>query len=371
MDEALIVIGTRKGLFTARGRPQARDDWKLEGPYLTMQSIHCIGLDPRGREPRVFAGTSHGHWGPGLFRSDDLGRTWKETPKAAIAFPERTGASLVKLWEITPAGPDQPGVVYAGAEPAALFRSRDGGESFELVEELWDHPDRERLISWIPEAGALYLHTVLTHPHDSDDITVGIAAGGVYRSLDGGRTWSPSNSGIESRSLPVAYPEYGQCVHKIARVPTRPEQLFLQNHGGVYRSDDSGGTWEPVHYTLPADFGFACAAHPHQAGTAYVFPLVADTERMAPERRCRVYRTRDAGQTWEGLAKGLPQEHFYPSVLRDALCTDDADPAGVYLGTRGGEVYASGDDGDSWQLVVRHLPDVLSVRALRLGGGTA
>ncbi|MFJ9552169.1 WD40/YVTN/BNR-like repeat-containing protein [Nocardiopsis sp. NPDC101807] len=365
MEKVTLVIGTRKGLFLAHRTLDGASPWELEGPRLLMQSIHCLAVDARPSTPRILVGTSHGHWGPGLFRSDDLGATWQESPKAAVAFPADTGASLVRLWDIRPAGPDRPGLVYAGAQPAALFRSEDGGESFHLVRELWDHPQRQALIDWIPEAGALYTHTVLTHPDDSDRLTIGIAAGGVYRSDDGGRTWNPSNEGIESTSLPVRYPVYGQCVHKIARVPTAPEQLMLQNHFGVYRSDDEGATWSPAGEGLPADFGFTVVAHPRRPGTFYVYPLVADTERISPDARCRPYRTRDAGLTWEALVKGLPQQHFYPSVLREALSTDDGDPAGVYLGTRGGQVYASLDDGDSWETVAEHLPDVLTLRALR------
>lgn len=364
----LLAIGTRKGLFIARKR-RGQTSWEIDGPYLTMNAVYSIGIDLRREQPRLLVGTSHGHWGPALFRSEDLGASWQETEGGAIRFPQDSDGALIRVWLIQPAGPDQPGVIYAGTEPAALFRSEDGGITFNLVEGLWNHPHRRRLIEWIPEAGALYLHTVLVHPLDSNVVTVGISAGGVYRTTDGGMTWTASNTGIESRSLPERYPEFGQCVHKIAMVPALPEQLFLQNHGGVYRSDDSGATWTSIADGLPADFGFALVAHPHRVGTAYVFPLVADTERMPPDCRCRVYRTNDAGQTWQPLAKGLPQEGYYSIVLRDAMCTDSEDPAGIYFGTRNGEVYASHDDGESWGLVASCLPDVLCVRAMRSGDG--
>ncbi|HMC08167.1 MAG TPA: exo-alpha-sialidase [Actinomycetota bacterium] len=362
MRKTLVVIGTRKGIFLARRRGSGR--WEMDGPHLLMNVVHAIGVDTRRGFPRLLAGTSHGHWGPSLFLSDDLGASWHESERAAIRFPEVTGATLVRVWQIQAAGSDQPGVVYAGTEPAALFRSEDGGVTYHMVEGLWNHPHRQRLVEWIPEAGALYLHTVVVDPRGSDTLTVGISAGGVYRTHDSGATWTASNAGIESRSLPTRYPEFGQCVHKIAMSPLAPRQLFLQNHGGVYRSDDDAATWTPISDGLPADFGFPVVAHPYRPGTAYVFPLGADTERMPPDRRCRVYRTPDAGRSWQALVDGLPEGPYFGSVLRDAMCADDGDPAGIYFGTRGGEVFASHDEGDSWGLVADHLPDVLCVRAI-------
>ena len=365
---SFLAIGTRKGLFLAesegRGRP-----WELRGPYLTMNEVPAIAIDTRRNPPRLLVATTHGHWGPGLRRSDDFGGTWQETPEGAIGLPDWTGRSLTGIWELQPAPAERPGVVYAAVAPAALFRSDDDGEHFHLVEGLWNHPHRSRLIEWLPESGALYLHSVLVHPDRPSTLTVGIAAGGVYQSTDEGATWYPANSGIISHHLPEEYPEFGQCVHKIAMVPSRSDQLFLQNHGGVYRSDDGGAKWTSIGEGLPADFGFALTAHPHRPGTAYVFPLGADTERIPPGARCRVYRTEDAGRSWQALTDGLPQERFYATVLRDAICTDGGDPAGVYLGTRNGEVYASGDDGDTWRSVATHLPDVLCLRAVHSEDG--
>jgi photosystem II stability/assembly factor-like uncharacterized protein len=365
MTERLVAIGTKKGLFIARRN--GSEAWQMDGPHLLMNVVGAIGIDTRSGFPRLLAGTDHGHWGPSMSYSDDLGASWEETPRAPISFPEHTGMTLVKLWQIQAAGADQPGVVYAGTEPAALFRSDDGGLTFELVDGLWDHPDRRRLIEWIPESGMLYLHTVVVDPRGSDTITVGISAGGVYRTTDGGRTWAPSNTGIQSISLPQRYPEAGQCVHKIAMCPGAPQQLFLQNHGGVYRSDDDAATWTSISDGLPADFGFPIIAHPQRPGTAYVYPLGADTERMPLDRKCSIYRTRDAGVTWEALRQGLPQGPYFDTVLRDGMCVDDGDPAGIYFGTRGGQVFASEDEGDSWSCVAEHLPDVLCVRAVCVG----
>jgi photosystem II stability/assembly factor-like uncharacterized protein len=361
----LLMIGTRKGLFLARSDNRAT--WSLDGPHFPMNAVYAAALDTRpaaaGGAPRLLAGADSPHWGPSVFRSDDLGGTWHETEGGTIRFPAETGAALVRAWQLQPAGSEQPDVVWAGVEPAALFRSDDAGQTFSLVEPLWRHPHRQQ---WMPGGGGECLHTVVPHPSDPDRLLVGVSAAGVYRSDDGGKSWTASNTGIDAWRMPDQRPTFGQCVHKFAAHPERPDQLFLQNHGGVYRSDDGGTTWRAIGDGLPADFGFPLAVHPHRPGTAYVYPLVKDEHRMPPDSRCRIYRTADAGETWEALSAGLPQEHAYVSVLRDALCTDDADPAGVYFGTRAGEVFASRDEGDSWSEIVRHLPDVLVVRAAEL-----
>jgi photosystem II stability/assembly factor-like uncharacterized protein len=207
------------------------------------------------------------------------------------------------------------------------------------------------------------VHTVVTDPRDARSVTVAVSTGGVYRTQDGGASWAPSNTGVRTDFLPDPYPVFGQCVHKIAQDPADPDRLYLQNHGGVYRSDDGGTLWSDIGKGLPADFGFAVAAHPRLGGVAYVVPVSAAEHRYPPDYRCRVYRTEDAGVSWSALSAGLPDENHYGIVLRDALRTDDADPAGVYFGNRNGEVYASADDGDSWKAVVSHLPSVLCVRA--------
>jgi hypothetical protein len=194
-------------------------------------------------------------------------------------------------------------------------------------------------------------------------VTVAVSTAGVFRTADGGASWEPANSGVSAVFLPDPNPEFGQCVHKVARDAANPDRLYLQNHWGVYRSDDAGGRWTDIGAGLPSTFGFAAATHPHRGDTAYVFPINADSDRVPADRRCRVFRTEDAGVNWEPLTAGLPSEDHYGTVLRDALCTDGADPAGVYFGNRNGEVYASADDGDSWQQLASHLPDVLCVRA--------
>ncbi|MFH8367218.1 WD40/YVTN/BNR-like repeat-containing protein [Streptomyces sp. NPDC018031] len=361
MDEVLLAVGTRKGLFLGR---RGGGVWSFTGPRFPMQAVYSIGIDTRRRVPRLLVGADSTHWGPSVFRSDDLGATWQEPPKPAVRFPAGTRTSLERVWQLQPAGPDAPDVVYAGTQPGALFRSEDGGETFAFVRSLWEHPQRAR---WGAGYGGQAVHTVLTHPRDSARVLAAVSSGGVYRSADAGRSWAPSNAGIRADFLPDHYPEFGQCVHKIAPDPVVPDRLYLQNHGGVYRSDDAGASWAEIGGGLPADFGFAVATHPRRGGVAYVFPVNDGGDRFPPGYRCRVYRTEDAGASWSPLSAGLPADDHYGVVLRDALRTDDADPAGVYFGNRNGEVFASEDEGDSWRQLARHLPDVLCVRAAVVG----
>lgn len=361
--ETVLLIGTKKGLWIGRGDGDRRD-WRIEGPRFEMQGIYSVGIDTRGDRPRLFVGGTSEHWGPAVFHSDDLGRTWEEPAKGSITFPADTEATLERVWQIQPGPPHEPDVVYAGAQPSSLWRSTDRGVTFELVRGLWDHPHREK---WSPGAGGQAIHTVIPHPSDRNRVTVAMSAGGVYRTADGGDSWVASNTGIKAYFLPDPWPEFGQCVHKVSMNPGRPERLFAQNHHGVYRSDDGGQSWQSIADGLPSDFGFPMVSHPHQPDTIYVFPLVADGNRTPPDARCRVYRSTDAGEHWEPLSEGLPDGPFYAPVLRDAMCTDNADPAGIYAGTRDGCVYASADSGENWTEVARHLPDVLSVRAAVVG----
>ena len=258
--------------------------------------------------------------------------------------------------------PTPPAWCTRGPSRARCSAPTDGGETFELDRALWDHPQRGE---WGAGYGGQAVHTVVADPRTADAVTVAVSTGGVYRTADGGASWAAANSGVRAEFLPEGqqYPEFGQCVHKIAQDPADPDRLYLQNHGGVYRSDDGGGRWSEIGGGLPADFGFAVATHPRRGGVAYVFPVNDGSDRYAPDFRCRVYRTQDAGESWSALDEGLPAGRHYGIVLRDALCTDDNDPAGVYFGTRNGEVYASADEGDSWRLAASHLPDVLCVRA--------
>ena len=358
MAEAVLMVGTKKGLWIGRSGAD-RQHWEWSEPKLSMQGIYGTGIDIRGDRPRLFAGATSEHWGPGVFRSDDLGETWTETQGAAVRFPADLGSSVERVWQIQPGPADQPGVVYAGTQPSALFRSADSGESFELVRSLWDHPHRPQ---WGEGFGGQAIHTVVPHPDDDQRVTVAMSTGGVYRTADGGRSWAPANIGIKAYFLPDPWPEFGQCVHKVAAHPARPERLFAQNHHGVYRSDDGGDSWASIADGLPADFGFPIVVHPQDPDTVFVFPLVADGERFPPDGKARVWRSADAGETWAPSTSGLP-DGFYAAVMRDAFTADNADRAGLYFGARDGSVFASFDGGDTWTQLAEHLPDVLSVRA--------
>jgi hypothetical protein len=366
MTEFLLAVGTDKGLWL--GRSADRRSWEWTGPHHPMTRIAAVALDQRGGGLRVLVGGRHEHWGPVVIRSDDGGVTWVEEEQAALVFPADTDAAVAQVWQLQPGPPDRPEEIWAGVEPAALFRSRDGGVSFDLVRGLWDHPQRA---DWVPGFGGLCLHTVLPHPTDPDEVLVGISTAGVYRTEDGGTTWRPSNSGIEARFLPEGrrYPAYGQCVHKVARDSHDPDRLLLQNHGGVFASTDGGRTWTLATDGLPADFGFGLVTHPYRPDTAYVFPLSADVHRLPPDGKARVYRTDDGGGHWFESGSGLPDHDFHAIVLRDAMAVDgaggpaDPDALGVYVGTRSGEVWVSPDAGTTWTSAAAHLPDVLCVRA--------
>jgi hypothetical protein len=357
----LLAIGTRKGLWLARSDDDRRT-WTLDGPHLLAQEVAAVSVDTRLPTPRVLAGIQYGHWGPTVMWSDDLGATWNESDHGAIQFPEDTGAALARVWQLRPDSADRPGVVWAGCEPHSLWRSTDGGCSFELVRGLHDHPHRK---TWEPGGGGGAVHTVLPDPA-SDRVTIAMSTGGVYVSEDGGDEWEPRNRGITVTFGPDPLPEYGQCVHKVAVDAAGPDRLYAQNHFGVFRSDDAGVSWSSIAEGLPADFGFPIVSSPRTPGTAWVIPLVADMQRVPPEGRLRVHRTRDAGATWTELGGGDLPDNAWVAVMRDAFCADDNDPTGVYFGTRDGCVYGSADEGDSFTLIADHLPDVLTVRAVRL-----
>src|SRR6478735_3953207 len=263
-DRTLLMVGTRKGLWLGTS-DEARRDWEFTGPHFDMEEVYSCLVDTRGDTPRLLAGASSSWLGPQVRRSDDLGATWQETPNGAVRFPEDTGAKLERA--------------------------------------LWDHPHRPQ---WNAGFGGQAFHTVLPHPTDPLSVTAALSTGGVYQTADGGRTWEPRNQGIRADFLPEGqqYPEFGQCVHKVTRHPSRPERLYLQNHGGVYRSDDHGGIWKSIADGLPADFGFPIVVHPHEPDTVYVFPLDGGAGRYPPGGKARVWRSRDAGETWEELGKG-------------------------------------------------------------------
>lgn len=359
MGEAILLVGTRKGLWIARS-DERRQSWEFAEPEFVMQAIYGIGVDTRGDRPRIFVSGTSEHWGPGIYRSDDLARSWTEPEGAAVRFAPDVGSSVERVWQIQPGSRCEPDVVYAGTQPSALFKSVDRGESFELVRPLWDHPHREH---WSAGYGGQAIHTIVPDHQQPEHLTVAMSTGGVYRTVDGGESWAPANSGIKAYFFPDPWPEYGQCVHKVAAHPAYPDRMYAQNHHGVYRSDDAGTNWVSIADGLPSDFGFPMVVHPNDPDTIYVFPLVADSRRIPPDGRARVWRSSDAGRHWTSLADGLP-DRFYGAVMRDAFAADDADRAGLYFGARDGSVYASTDDGEHWNEIATHLPDVYAVRAM-------
>ncbi|HSL21657.1 MAG TPA: hypothetical protein VK886_08985 [Vicinamibacterales bacterium] len=357
--DVILLVGTMKGAFMLRSGAK-RSSWDVGGPYFPGHAVYALAYDSRAGRRRVWAGPQSAHWGGLLRWSDDFGKTWTEPEEANVKFPESAGAALKQIWQIIPGRGAEPDTLYCGVEPAALFVSHDAGETWALVEGLWNHPQRP---NWEPGGGGLCLHTILLDPADPGRIRVAVSTGGMYVTDDGGATWRPSNKGVRAEFLPDKYPEFGQCVHKVVQAARQPQRLFLQNHWGLYRSDDGGESWTDIANGVPSDFGFGLAMHPRNPDCAWIVPLESDEFRCTPEGKLRVYRTRDAGARWEGMARGLPQDGAYETVLRDALASDSLDPAGVYFGTRSGKLFGSADEGESWTGLADGLPPIVSVKA--------
>jgi hypothetical protein len=365
-----VLVGTRKGAFvlTSDG---ARRSWDVRGPLFGGWEVFHVAGSPVDPD-RLYASQAGGWFGQLVQRSDDGGRSWDPVGNDLVydgvpgTHQTYDGTSVPwefhKLWHLAPSLTDRD-TVLAGVEDAALFRSDDGGASWAELSGLRGHGSGS---AWQPGAGGLCLHTIVQDPRAEDRITVAISAAGVFRTDDGGRSWKPRNVGLRSEGLPDEDAEVGHCVHKLAMHPTRPDTLFMQKHWDVMRSDDGGDSWREVSGDLPTDFGFAIGVHAHEPETVYVVPITSDSEHYPPDGALRVFRSRTGGGAWEPLSRGLPQEHCYVDVLRDCLAVDALDPCGLYLGTTGGQVYASADEGDSWAPIVRDLPPVLSVEAQTL-----
>jgi predicted Ser/Thr protein kinase len=360
--DVLLMVGTTKGAFFLRSdRKRAR--WDVAGPYFHGQGIYSMAYDTRQGRHRLWLSTSS-FWGTYLRYTDDHGRVWTNPREASIKFPADSGVSLKNIWQICLGRESEPDTMYCGVEPAALFESHDVGESWSLVRGLFDHRHRPR---WTPGGGGLMLHTIVLDPVKEERLYVAISAGGVYKSEDRGRTWEAKNRGIRAIFMPEKHPEFGQCIHKIAIHPSQPERLFLQNHWGIYRSDDAAECWQDIANGVPSDFGFPILMHPHDPDCVYVLPVESDEFRCTPEGRLRVFRTRNAGASWEALTRGLPQKGAYETVLRDALAADSLDPVGIYFGTRSGQLYGSADEGKSWKRILENLPAIVCVKAVVLG----
>ncbi|HEY2496951.1 MAG TPA: exo-alpha-sialidase [Candidatus Angelobacter sp.] len=363
--DVILLVGTMKGAFVLRSN-KARKKWDIGGPYSIGSPVYAMAFDQRQRRHRLWWAQQSFRWGTVLCSSDDYGKTITEPETYSVKFPPESKLALKNIWQIALGRADDPDTLYCGVEPAALFASHDAGKSWAPVEGLLNHPHRDR---WVPGGGGMCLHTVLPDPANSKRMFIAISTAGTYRTDDGGVTWQARNQGVRAEFLPEKYPEFGQCVHKIVQHPANPERLFLQNHWGLYRSDDGGNSWTDIANGVPSDFGFCMVVHPRDPETVYIVPIESDEYRCTPEGKLRVYCTRNAGKSWEPLTRGLPQKNALETVLRDSMATDTCDPAGIYFGTRSGKVYGSSDDGKSWQTIIEGLPPVVCVRAALVGSG--
>jgi photosystem II stability/assembly factor-like uncharacterized protein len=356
----LVLVGTMKGAFIFRS-DGARHKWDVAGPYFPGRSVYAMNFDGRNGRQRLWAAVNSSFWGSFLSSSNDFGETWSDPEAYNIKFPEGSEVSLKQIWQIVPGHPSEPDTLYCGVEPAALFKSTDAGETWSLERGLFDHPHRTQ---WMPGGGGLCLHTILPDPSNDQRLFVAISTGGVYRTDDGGKNWQPRNKGIRAKFLPPdqQYPEWGQCVHKVVRHSSNPDRMFLQHHWGVYRSDDAGDSWIDIGKGLPSDFGFALEIDSHDANTVYIIPIESDEFRCTPEAKLRVYRTRDAGESWEALTEGLPQEDAFETILRDSMKADANDPTGLYFGTRNGKLFGSNNGGESWTAISEGLPAITCVK---------
>jgi photosystem II stability/assembly factor-like uncharacterized protein len=354
----VLLVGTRKGLFLATA-DTGRREWRVEGPHLAGYAVNHAVLDARDGYT-AYAAAHHMVWGVHIHRSVDVGRTWEVLPEVPHHGSSGDAQALKAIWYLAPGHASQRDTLYAGVEPAGLFVSRDRGAGWEPVGGLNDHPTRS---SWQPAKGGLALHSIYVDPRDARRIYAAVSAGGVYRSDDGGASWSPANRGVRADYLPVTHPETGHCVHRIVLQPARPDRLYRQCHTGTYRSDDRGENWIEITDGLPSDFGYAVATNPNDPDTVYVIPEESSHVRTTVGGALTVYRSRDAGANWEPLTHGLPQENAHVTILREAIDTDGLDPCGVYFGTSSGHLFGSRDGGDSWEIIAGFLPRILSVQA--------
>ena len=378
--DVLVLVGTRKGGFVLSS-DRARKQWSVSEPQflggepVTLDpspgarsvsgpsgDIFHMAFDPRDGGTIVIA-ISSVIWGPEIHRSRDYGKTWQSSSAGPrFSDGERT---VNKVWHLEPGRAEEPGVVYAGVEPAALFKSEDGGDTWSEVIGLSNHPTRSE---WQPGLGGLCLHSMVLDQSRRDRMWVGISAAGVFGTEDGGANWRPMNQGVRADFFPDRFPEFGQCPHKLLAHRAEPNVLYQQNHCGVYRSDSGGVEWKDITGDLPSHFGMTLGVHSGDPSTIYVISEdratdenVGGTMRIVTDAQFRVFRSRNAGDDWEPLTKGLPQERAYLHVMREGMATDGLDPCGVYVGTTTGQLFYSRDDGDHWELLLDYLPPINSV----------
>lgn len=355
-QRVMLLIGTKKGLFIAESGPE-RKKWTTRGPYCDAWPVQHAAYDPASGA--ILAAGMNAWFGPAIWKSGDLGQTWMHSSEG-LTYGE--GADpLTTAWIIRPAG----SVVYAGVEPAGLFRSKDSGVTWEHVSGLRDHPSRP---NWQPGGGGLMVHTIEVDPRDANHLYVGISTAGVFESGDRGASWTPRNDGIRI-DFPAEDLEIANCTHHFELDSRDPNVIFQQSHAGMYLSRDCGASWQDVGDGLPSNFGFPAAAHPHRGGSYYIAPLNgADQGRFMPDTATAIYRTDDYGKNWRALRKGLPQEGAYFGVLRQAMATDKLEPAGVYFGSSTGHLFGSADEGESWNQIATYLPLISSVEAVVIDG---
>ena len=370
MSRIRLLVGTRKGAFVLSA-DGARREWTVSGPHFAGWEIYHLKGSPADPN-RIYVSQTSGWFGQVIQRSHDGGATWN-TVGNKFLYDGEAGThqwydgtphpwEFKRVWHLEPSL-HSPETLYAGAEDAALFRSVDGGDSWQELAGLRQHGTGA---GWQPGAGGLCLHTILLDPENPKRMFIAISAAGAFRTDDGGESWKPINRGLHSLYIPNPTAEVGHCVHHMAMHPSRPSTLFMQKHWDVMRTDDAGENWIEISGNLPTDFGFVIDVHAHQPETLYVVPIKSDSEHFPLDGQLRVYRSRSGGNDWEPLTKGLPQSNCYVNVLRDAMAVDSLDDCGVYFGTTGGQIYASSDSGDSWRAIVHDLPAVLSVEAQTL-----
>ncbi|HUP31649.1 MAG TPA: hypothetical protein VM184_01355 [Gaiellaceae bacterium] len=352
MSRTVLLVGTRKGCFVLES--DDRRDWELRGPYCEGWPVYHAVHDP-GSGTIYAAAASEWH-GATVWRSPDLGEAWQQSSEG-LAYGEDGTLKLSKVSGLTAAN----GRLFAGAEMPGIFESRDGGETWSLLTTLDGQPGRE---SWNdPDnqpPGHLGVPAILPHPDDPSRFWAVVQGIGIFETTDDGSTWTPRNRGLRA-DWPREHEEIGFCVHKLVMSPVDSGRLYQQNHVGMHRSDDAGLSWTEISEGLPSEFGFAAAAHPHDRDTFYVIPLDAGHTRCMPDGRAAVWRTRDAGASWQRLADGLPQSEAYVGVLREGMAIDPHDEPGVYFGTSTGQLFASADEGESWSEIASYLPGITSV----------
>jgi photosystem II stability/assembly factor-like uncharacterized protein len=347
-----IWVGTRKGAFVFSSKD--RKKWDTAGPFFGGEEVHHVAQDARDPK-RHYAAVGNPWFGPHLYASTNNGKTWQLSEKG-LEVKGIPDATLKRIWHIAPGADDEPGVVYLGADPGVLFRSGDNGANWEMVPGLSIHPTRAK---WTPGAGGMMVHSI--QPLGKGHLVVGISAAGAFRSRDAGETWQPFNGNVRADFLPDKFPEVGQCVHKLKAHPNHPGELYQQNHCGIYRADFADNKWTDISKGLPTRFGFALAVPATEKQTLFTIPVDSPEHRFVPQGKLRVARSRNGGRTWKLITKGLPQSNAYVLVLREAMTSDDRDPAGVYFGTSTGTLFHTRDAGDSWHVLAEHLPPIYSV----------